>query len=422
MQKERLISLDVLRGITILMMVIVNNPGSWNAIYSPLLHAEWNGCTPTDLVFPFFIFILGIAIPLAISSKVFNATTCNKIITRSLRIICLGLFLNFFSRIYFLNLTEIPLVIFRLLVTLIIGYALMGNYNEKWKMYIAIFIFSGFMIVAFGTTAFADVRITGVLQRIGIVYFFASLTYLLTSIRTQLAIAILILLGYWATMTLIPIPGIGAPNLEQGTNFSGWIDQIILGNHIYPATKTWDPEGLFSTLPAIAQGILGLLVGQMLLKNLSKIERIKKILVFGIVLTILGWLWSLLFPFNKSIWTSSYVLYTSGLATLLLGILFFFIDLKNYKKRLIPLIIWGVNPMIVFFLSGIIPRALAMIQIENPKNIGEKISIQKYFYTYSLEPLFNNPMNASLTHALIFVLFFQIVLYVLYKKNIIIKV
>jgi predicted acyltransferase len=178
MQKERLISLDVLRGITILMMVIVNNPGSWSAVYSPLLHAEWNGCTPTDLVFPFFIFIVGIAIPLAIPNQVFNKKNLIKITIRSLRIICLGIFLNFFSTIYFLDLNGIPLLLFRLLLTILIGYALMGNYSEKWKMYVALFIFSGFIILAFGIEGFSNVRLPGVLQRIGIVYFFSSFVYL----------------------------------------------------------------------------------------------------------------------------------------------------------------------------------------------------------------------------------------------------
>jgi predicted acyltransferase len=404
------------------MMVIVNNPGSWSAVYSPLLHAEWNGCTPTDLVFPFFIFIVGIAIPLAIPNQVFNTKNLIKIIIRSLRIICLGIFLNFFSKIYFLELNGIPLLLFRLLLTIIIGYALMGSYNEKWKMYVALFIFSLFMILAFGTEEFSNVRLPGVLQRIGIVYFFSSLVYLLSTIRTQIIIASVILLGYWATMTLIPVPGIGAANLERGTNFSAWIDHIVLGNHVYSATKTWDPEGLFSTLPAIAHGILGLYIGQLLLKENSKLEIVKKIISSGILFTFLGIIWSLVYPINKSLWSSSYVLYTAGLASLFLGFLYYCIDFKNFKKGLTPLVIWGVNPMIIFFLSGIIPRVLWMIEWENPEKASEKINLQRFLYHNCIEPYFGDPMLASLVGALTYTAILFGLLAVFYKNKLIFKV
>jgi predicted acyltransferase len=309
-----------------------------------------------------------------------------------------------------------------MLLTFVIGYALMGNYNEKWKMYVALFIFSLFLILAFGTEEFSNVRLPGVLQRIGIVYFFSSLVYLLATIRTQISIACFILLGYWAAMTLIPVPGIGAANLERGTNFSAWIDHLVLGNHVYSATKTWDPEGLFSTLPAIAHGILGLYIGQLLLKENYKLEIVKKISSIGILFTLLGLIWSLVYPLNKSLWSSSYVLYTAGLASLFLGLLYYCIDYKNFKNGLTPLVIWGVNPMIVFFLSGIIPRALWMIEWQNPKKASEIINLQQYLYDTCIQAYFSNPMLASLAGALTYTTILFGLLAFFYKNKLIFKV
>lgn len=422
MQKERLISLDVLRGITILLMVIVNNPGSWSHVYAPLLHSEWNGCTPTDLVFPFFIFILGMAIPLALSVTRCNKVSCIKIVTRSLRIICLGLFLNFFNSIQIYNQSGVSLVIIRLVMTVIVGYALMGNYSEKWKLYIAIVLFSIFMILAFGFDSFSEIRLPGVLQRIGIVYFFASLAYLTTSFRTQILITVGFLLGYWAAMTLLPVPGFGDANLEVGTNFSGWIDQITLGNHVYKPTKTWDPEGLFSTIPAIAHALLGVLLGQLILESVSQAEKLKKTLLIGTALLLIGLAWSIIFPINKSIWTSSFVVYTSGIASLLFGILYYFIDIIKYRKFSTPLLIWGVNPMIVFFISGIAPRVLWMIEFQNPRIISEQVNLQEYLYQFGIAPFFSDPMLASLAGALTYAGIVFVLLFIFYKNKLIFKV
>jgi predicted acyltransferase len=265
MTKDRLISLDVFRGLTILLMTIVNNPGSWATVYPPLLHSEWHGCTPTDLVFPFFIFIMGVAISFAMPSKTYDSTTFNKILTRTLRMICLGIFFNFFGKIQLFGLEGIPLVIGRLLITALVGYALMGNFNAKLKTYLAVSIFALYLILAYsGIEAYKIVRLPGVLQRIGIVYFIASLLYLKTNQKTQLLIAIGILLGYWAIMTLVPAPGFEITNLEKGTNLAAWVDNFLLKGHMWEVTNTWDPEGILSTIPAIATGIMGLLIGQLL--------------------------------------------------------------------------------------------------------------------------------------------------------------
>ncbi len=423
MIKERLTSLDVFRGFTIMLMTIVNNPGSWGAIYPPLEHAEWNGCTPTDLVFPFFIFIMGTAIPFAMPNKIYDGTTFNKILSRSLRIFCLGLFLNYFGTIEFLGLEGIPLLIVRLTITFAVAYALLGSFSQKIKTYLVFSVLAILLCLAYsGIESYEDVRIPGVLQRIGIVYFFASLLYLKATLKTQILVATTLLLGYWALMTLVPIPGIGASNLEKGTNFAAYIDNIFLKNHMWSQSKTWDPEGLLSTIPAIASGIIGMLIGQLLNRTLPKLEIVKRISGIGLLLIIFGLIWGIIFPINKSLWSSSYVLYTAGLACLSLTFLYYIIEIADYKKWTKLFLIWGVNPMIVFFFSGIIPRVMTMIKVNHPELPGEKLGFQSYFYNYGIVPLFENPMNASLSFALVYAIFWSFILWILYKNKLIFKV
>jgi predicted acyltransferase len=423
MTKERLTSLDVFRGFTIMMMTIVNNPGSWSSIYPPLEHAKWNGCTPTDLVFPFFIFIMGTAIPFAMPAKVFGPATFNKIMVRSLRIFCLGLFLNFFSRITLFGLEGIALIIGKLVLTFAVAYALLGTFSPKIKTILAFSVLGILLFLAYsGIEAYQDVRIPGVLQRIGIVYFFTSLLYLKANLRTQILVVASLLLIYWGLMALIPVPGIGAANLEKGTNLSAYIDNLFLKNHMWSQSITWDPEGILNTIPAIASGIMGMLIGQLLNQSLPKLEIVKKMSLIGLVLVILGLIWNIVFPINKSLWTSSYVLYTAGLASLCLSLLYYIIEIADYKKWTKLFLIWGVNPMIVFFFSGIIPRVLTMIKVKHPEIPNEQLGFQSYFYNYGITPLFENPMNASLAYALIYTLFWSFILWIFYKNKLIFKV
>lgn len=423
MTKDRLISLDVFRGLTILLMTIVNNPGSWATVYPPLLHSEWHGCTPTDLVFPFFIFIMGVAISFAMPTKSYDSTTFSKILTRSLRMICLGIFFNFFGKIQLFGLEGIPLVIGRLIITAGVGYALMGNFNAKLKTYLAVSIFVIYLVLAYsGIEAYKIVRLPGVLQRIGIVYFIASLLYLKTNQRTQLLVAMGILLGYWAIITLIPAPGFEITNLEKGTNFAAWVDSVFLKGHMWEATNTWDPEGILSTIPAIATGVIGLLIGQLLNSPLLKLEKVKKMAIIGITLIILGQLWNIVFPINKALWTSSFVVYTAGLATFVLSILYYCIDIADYKKGTKLFLIWGVNPMIVFFLSEIIPQAMVMISFPNPKTPTEQINLLDYLYVAGVQPFFSNPMTASLIFAILYVGLWSLLLTYFYKNKMYFKV
>jgi predicted acyltransferase len=422
MTKERLLSLDVFRGFTILLMTVVNNPGSWASVYPPLLHADWHGCTPTDLVFPFFIFILGVAIPFAMPDRIFNTSTLLKITTRSLRIFCLGFFLFFFKKIELFGLEGIPLLIGRLAITIVVTYALLGNFSTKVKAYATFSVFFILILLAYNSEMFQDVRIPGVLQRIGIVYFVVSILYLKTNLKTQIIVCVLLLLTYWGLMSLISVPGIGAPNFEKGTNLAAWIDSISLPNHMYAETKTWDPEGVLSTLPAIASGIIGLLIGSLLNVTTSKIEITKKMLAIGTIMTLVGFAWGFAFPINKSIWTSSYVLYTSGIAILSLAILYYIIEIANIKKWTKLFLIWGVNPMIVFFFSGVIPRLLSMIEMQHPEKMSEKINLQNYLYNFWIVPHFENPMNASLAGALTYVAIWSFILWIFYRNKLIFKV
>jgi predicted acyltransferase len=335
----------------------------------------------------------------------------------------LGLFLNFFGRINFFGFEGIPLLIERVIITLAVAYALLGNFTPKIKTVLAFSIFGILLFLAYsGLESYKDVRIPGVLQRIAIVYFFTSLIYLKSNIKTQLLITSLLLLGYWALMTLVPVPGFGAANLEKGTNLSAYIDNLFLANHMWSQSLTWDPEGLLSTIPAIGTGIIGMLIGQLLNTKLTKIEIIKKMSLYGFGLIILGLIWSFAYPINKSIWSSSYVLYTAGLATICLCILYYIIDVSGYNKWTKLFLVWGVNPMIVFFFSGIIPRVLSMIEVQNPETSGEQIGLQSYFYNYGIVPLFENPKDASLTYALIYVAFWSVILWFFYKNKMYFKV
>ncbi|MFD1602725.1 acyltransferase family protein [Flavobacterium artemisiae] len=423
MVKERLISLDVFRGLTILLMTIVNNPGDWGNVYPPLLHAHWNGCTPTDLVFPFFIFIMGVAVPLAMPEKFYDDTTFNKILIRSLRMFCLGIFFNFFGKIQLFGLEGIPLLIGRLVITIAVGYALMGSFSNRLKNILAFSTLAIYLILAYGGFEnYQDVRLPGVLQRIAVVYFVVSLLYLKTSKKTQIITGMVLLLGYWAIMTLIPVPGVGEANLESGTNLAAWVDSVLLKDHVYHETKTWDPEGILSTIPSIVNGIIGLLIGQILLYNVTKIQKAQQMGITGTVLIFLGLIWDLVFPINKSIWTSSYVLYTTGLATVFLTILYYTIDIADYKKGFKLFLIWGVNPMIVFFASQIIPQGLVMIQFQNPENPEQQTNLLSFLYYSGIVPFFSNPMTASLAGALTYVTIWTFILWIFYRNKLIFKV
>jgi predicted acyltransferase len=417
--KSRLLSVDVFRGLTVILMTIVNNPGNWDHVYAPFLHAEWHGCTLTDLVFPFFLFIVGISVVLANPKKENSINQDLKIITRFCRIFGLGLFLSFFSNIQFGGLSGINLLLIRLVFTAIIVSIFMGEFKLNLKLGLSLFTLMLMFVLAFwGPKEFENVRIPGVLQRIALVYLVISFLYARFELKALLGFCGFFLLSYFLLMTYVDVPGFGPANLEKGTNLAAWFDNLVLENHLWAVSKTWDPEGILSTIPAFSTGLLGVFVGLILISN----QKNKTLSLFklGIALTILGWAWSQFFPINKALWTSSFVCYTAGLGTLLLGLLFFLIDENNSKSWTKPFVVFGVNPMVIFFFSGIIPRALSMIKI----NAGgtEEEDFQGFLYNSYIASYIDNPYAASLTGAFVYLAIWYLILSLFYKKNLIFKV
>ncbi len=364
---ERLISLDVFRGFTVAMMILVNTPGSWDTVYAPFLHAPWHGATPTDMIFPFFLFIVGVSISLAFAKALEKNTPkfilFRKIFKRCAILFGLGLFLNTFPQFDILN-----------------------------------------------------IRILGVLQRISIVFMFCATFYILFSEKTIFGIGIGILIGYWILMTFVPIPTIGAPNLEPTTNLAAWIDQQILGIHVWKNTKLYDPEGILSTLPAIVTGIIGMLTGNLTQqKNMETSRKVMILLGAGIILIISGLIWDIWFPINKQLWTSSYVLFSGGVALWVLGISIYLIDVLNYQNFFTKFcIIFGSNAITVYVLSGVLISILYAIPV------GDR-NLQDFIYK-TLFVSWLNPYSASLFFAISYTLFCFIPVWIMYQKRIFIKI
>jgi predicted acyltransferase len=382
MENKRLLSIDIFRGLTVILMTIVNNPGDWGHIYAPLEHAEWHGYTLTDLVFPSFLFIVGISTVLSKPSE----DQLWKIFKRALRIFLLGLSLSFFSKIHAGDFT----LVVRLLAMAAATVAFLGDYSLKKQFWVAVGAFVLMIGLCFsGLTDFEHVRIPGVLQRIAVVYLLVGLLHFYASLRIQIVVFIASLVGYWALMHFVEVPGIGAANLEVNKNLAAWLDNYLLEGHLWASSKTWDPEGILSTLPAVATGLAGLFAG----RYLQGSAKASVLFAAGAIALVAGTIWGWYFPINKALWTSSYVLVAAGWDLLLLAILQATIRSDHYWK---PVLIFGMNPMLVFFFSGIIPRVLGMIKI------GED-GLTSWIYSQGIEPLFADKINASLAGALIYV-------------------
>jgi predicted acyltransferase len=367
----RLLSLDVFRGMTIAGLVLVNNPGDWGNIYAPLKHAEWHGITPTDYIFPFFVFIVGIAIPIALGRRVEQGITNDvylKIFRRAATIFALGLFLALFP--YF---------------------------------------------------DFANLRIAGVLQRIAVCYAVVSLIFLHTNWRQQTIIGVALLFVYWFLMTAIPVPGCEITTIDdKACNLAAYIDRAVFGeHHIYKYAKVFDPEGVLSTVPALVTTLSGVLTGTWLKSKRDDLEKVGGIFFFGVALIALGWIWNSFFPFNKALWTSSYVLYTSGLALCFLGFCYWLVDIKGYKAWAKPFVIFGVNALALYVFSALFARILAFIKVTGAS--GKQISLQAWIYETIFVPL-GSPINASLIFAVTYILFWLFLMWLLYRKRIYIKV
>ena len=377
MQGQRLLSLDVFRGITVVSMIIVNNPGSWDNIYSPLRHAEWNGCTPTDLIFPFFLFIMGVSIYFAYhprKSAGFTRKDARKIVVRALIIFLLGIFLAWFT---------LPL----------------GR------------MFDGERLVS--------LRIPGVLQRISVVFLCCSLIYVKTNWLGQIRIVTFLLVAYYLMMTLLSVPGVGPANLEPGTNLAAWSDRLLLDGHLWSQSRTWDPEGVLSTLPAIATGLMGVLTGQLFHEIENPAERVSWMFFIGGVLILSGLCWDIAFPINKALWTSSYVLYTGGLAMQGLAACHWIIDIHRRQSWTKPFLYFGVNAIFAFVASGLLVKILLRTKLTDNK--GEIESLWNYLYHQAFTGWLA-PKIASLAFALTLVLLFYVILRWMYSRKIFVKV
>ncbi|MCI2228759.1 heparan-alpha-glucosaminide N-acetyltransferase domain-containing protein [Polaribacter sp. MSW13] len=365
--KERLKALDVLRGITIASMILVNTPGSWSYVYWPLLHAKWHGFTPTDAVFPFFLFIVGVSIHFAFKNfkPGENKKALKKIIKRTIIIFAIGLFLNLFPK-----------------------------FN------------------------FETVRYFGILQRIAIAYGVGASLCLFFKKRNLAYIIIGILVLYWAILYFFVPENPFGPQ----TNLVGKIDLYLFGsNHVWKGLGfPFDPEGLLSTLPSISTVLIGSLTGGFLSNASKNSVKIKTLLSYGISLMILGYVWGFVFPINKSLWTSSYVCFAAGLAMVVLALLIWIIDVKKYSKWSIPFIHFGTNPLFIFVFSGLYVKTMIyLIKITNAQ--GETTTGLKYIYQNIFVPFAGN-MNGSLFFAIAHIFFFWSLVYVLYRNKIFIKI
>ncbi len=431
-KNQRLISLDIFRGLAIAGMILVNNPGSWSTVYPPLLHAKWHGWTPTDWVFPFFLFAVGMAIPLALGKRLGQpqGAILRKIGIRSLLIFGLGLLLAAFPHFKLAEATPSGLlVVHYVLVAVFVGSLFLRGValgqkpvkaalaQRSWYLLLA--SGAGIALIGLFYADYSTLRIPGVLQRIAIVYAICALLFLNTSWKGQLGIAIVLLLGYWGIMALVPVPGGIAPNLEPETNLGAWLDRTLLGTgHLWSQSKTWDPEGLLSTLPAVATGISGMLATYWMKNEADDRRRFLGLLGAGVALIALSELWSLAFPINKALWTSSYVLHSSGVALVFLSLIYWLADVKGHTTWGKPFYVYGANALFVFVLSGFVAKLSYTISWEAG---GQAVTLKTWIYNTFYTSVFS-PYNASLAFAITNVVFFWALAWLLYRSRIYIKV
>lgn len=443
--KERLVSLDVFRGMTIAGMTLVNNPGTWDKIYSPLEHADWHGLTPTDWIFPFFLFIVGVSISISMGRRVVEKPVAKdywKIVTRAVSIYLLGAAVSVvpFFRFQATDAPDPLKLIIWLAFCASLYFLLLRNFKVAGILFavgllgIAGMNLAGYNVVPYD---YGHFRILGVLQRISICYLVVSLIFLHTNWKQQVGVSVFLLLGYWLIMTTIPVPGCDVTSFsDKACNLAAYIDRTILGvDHIWRQAKVYDPEGILSTFPALVTTIAGALTGTWLMRRdkaqgtsdealslateRSSLNRVSGMFFFGVVLLAAGLIWNSYFPMNKALWTSSFVLSTSGLALLLLGSCYWLIDIKGYKAWAKPFVIFGVNAIALYVFSDYFTRIIEAYRVTGAD--GEPVSIQTYVMDNFFFKLFQ-PIDASLAFAISFVLIWLFLMWLLYRKRIYIKV
>ena len=359
---KRLVSLDALRGFTMAAMIVVNYPGSEQSVYFTLRHTLWNGLSFTDQVAPFFLFFVGASIAFAYTKRLAEGTSrrsmYQKILVRSLKIYAVGMFLN-----------------------------LMPQFD------------------------FHQIRWTGTLQRIAVVFLISAFLYLNTTFRQQAWLAAILLVGYWLALTCIPTPGVGKVMLEPGVNIVAWVDSRFLPGRMWRGN--WDPESILTTITSVVTCITGMLAGQLMLGNKSPQEKVNYLMTAGVFAAIAGYFWGLAFPVNENLWTSSFVLVTSGFAALLFGAFYFLVDIRGHTAGTLPGIIFGANAITVYFLADV--WALFFYEA---KFGGHSLNEQ---FVDQLSALGADPRLASLLYALLFVAVNFIPAWWLYRKRIFIK-
>jgi predicted acyltransferase len=381
----RMVSLDVFRGATIASMILVNDPGSWSHIYPPLEHAEWNGWTPTDLIFPFFLFIVGVSLTLSFASRIARGFTRGAlaihVARRSALIFAIGLFLN-----------------------------------------------------GFPDFDFSSIRIMGVLQRIALCYLVAGLLYLATfqkeaaagrparvhaNLRVTAAFAVALLVGYWALMTFVPAPGYGAGHLGKDDNLGAYIDRTLMGGHLWGESITWDPEGLLSTLPAIASVLIGILAGEWLRSDRQASRKVLFLAAAGLALLAAGRLIHPYFPMNKNLWTSSFVLFTGGFAMLALAACYWVVDVRAWRAWTAPFLVFGMNAILAYALAAIVS------EVSTDFDFSDSPTHQTTLHGWLYERFFvphASPMNASLAFAVFFVFVIFALLLPFYRGKLFLRI
>ena len=384
---QRLLSVDVFRGATIGLMILVNNPGSWKYVYAPLRHANWHGWTPTDMVFPFFLFIVGVAISLSFSKNfeqgASQTSLLKKIVRRTLIIFGLGLLLNGWP----------------------FGIPLSSVAAEN-------FSFSDIF------DSILNIRILGVLQRIALCYLIASLIYIYArSLRSRITITAVLLIIYELGMRLPLIDGWGAGSFELESNFARYLDIKLIGaGNMYAVNKIpFDPEGLFSTLTATITTLMGVFTGELLIGKIDKYKKLIYISALGLIVFVLGALLDFVEPINKQLWTISYTLFMGGWAMIFLSISIWFIDIKGWRKWLTPFIVLGSNPIVIYVGSSLMAKTLYLIKVSG------NISLKSLIYTDILQPIAGD-FFGSFLYAFLFLTAWTAVGWVMYRKKIFVKI
>ena len=351
-------------------MILVNNPGG-SEYYDFLQHASWNGLTFADIVFPLFVFIVGVSIPFAFANKFEQGMNKKGLLIRVVR---------------------------HTIILFVLG----------------IFV-SGF---PFGFDP-ATFRIMGVLQRIALCCLFASLVFLFVKSRWRIIVTLAIPIVYWVLMTFVPVPGFGPGVLTENGNLSGYMDRVLLGGHIYAYTGTYDPEGVLSTLPAIATALIGVLAGLCLKSDSKPKAKTVKLLFFGSISLAIGFVWNFWFPINKNLWTSSYVAFTAGIAVLILAVCFYTVDTRGHTSWTKPFVILGLNAIFIYALSEIVNLTLIYVRIPLTESTNTSL---KSLINERLFSSWAGPLHGSFLYALAYLAFCWIIAAILYKRRIFIKI